>query len=216
MGERPRGKGRGRSWRRWIRIVRSFVRSKCYFRHPKRLQHPDCSLQQTTYRHKRINRQRWSFSSSRFGTSPQSDLPGIQVYPFRSEESRKEAGGKWISEFYPHGFLGGLAHLNKRIYISFKAATKQSFGGSGTTLSGRPAAPNPASANAVKSEDTVQPDHWAALSGGAKLSSGRGERIGGGVAAPIEIMDEDEDEDSDASGFDGFPEDDDAIVIDSD
>jgi len=96
------------------------------------------------------------------------------------------------------------------------ATQKPSFGGGGTTLSGRPPVEAP-QMNDVATAATAQapePDHWAALGGGSKLSTGRNDRIGGSVAAPIEVMDEDEDDSG--SEFNGFDEDDDAIVIDSD
>ncbi len=108
------------------------------------------------------------------------------------------------------------------VHYRCQTNAKATFAGSGVTLSGRPAATTPASTNAAAADDdvnnTIQPDQWASLSGGAKLSTGRGDRIGGGVAAPIEVMDDEDDDEegSDGSGFDGFPDDDDAIVIDSD
>jgi ubiquitin fusion degradation protein 1 len=94
-------------------------------------------------------------------------------------------------------------------------APQPSFSGGGATLSGRPAtdASQPADSATEASTEAPKPDHWASLGGGSKLSTGRKDRIGGSVAAPIEVMDEDNDS---GSEFNGFDEDDDAIVIDSD
>ncbi len=95
-----------------------------------------------------------------------------------------------------------------------QAAARPSFVGAGATLSGRPAA---AAAQAASTSEAApaEPatDHWAALGGGTKLATGRADRMGGGVAAPIAV---DDDDDDDGSEFNGFSDDDDAIVIDSD
>jgi hypothetical protein len=104
-----------------------------------------------------------------------------------------------------------------------QALPQPSFAGAGTTLSGRGArGPTAASGQIpatpkVKEEDT-KPDPWANLQGGSSLN-----RPSGGTAIqPIEIDDDDDEDEGNYVGvdsgseFNGFDEDDDAIMIDSD
>ena len=104
-----------------------------------------------------------------------------------------------------------------------QAQPQPSFAGAGTTLSGRGArGPSAASGQIpvtpkVKEEDT-KPDPWANLQGGSSLN-----RPSGGTAIqPIEIDDDDDEDEGNYVGvdsgseFNGFDEDDDVIMIDSD
>lgn len=102
-----------------------------------------------------------------------------------------------------------------------QAQPRPSFAGSGSTLAGRgtrgaAAASGQIPATPKVKEEESKPDPWANLHGGSSLN-----RPSGGTAIqPIEVDDDDDDEEhytvDSGSEFNGFEEDDDAILIDSD